>query len=170
MEKPIKPNTPASSISLNFAYSSVAKIDVLDTHFVATLKNGKKLLIKNAALKSTMDPSFEVVFTDKKIKGQKIIQSADVVESNLSDVESWNDAKEYVPENTPVPAEKELVNKVDNKLELVEKPFIPSYVYGIVGAVGALIGIAGMTQKKSSSSSAPIDPPIVVKRSVKIGS
>lgn len=61
---------------LPFQRKDIRKIEVVDTDFVVTLADGKKVVIRDGALKAMMYPDYQVKLNDLAFNGQMIIQNA----------------------------------------------------------------------------------------------
>ena len=72
----------SKGVKLNVLRSDVKSIRIVDTDFVVQLKNGKKIVIRDGAVKSMMDPEFTLAFKDVDVAASNVLQHAGPVEIN----------------------------------------------------------------------------------------
>lgn len=171
--------TTDAKITLNnIALSDVKEIKVADTDLVITLRSGKRVVIKDGALRSMIDSQLKIQFTDKEINAASLLRMAGKMEvSELSDVAvaSAEQSSEDVlvsdsaaAESTAASADtaSDAVAGVAATAAAPEGIFATilkwaptATIVGAVGAVaGALLGAGGGGGGSASTTAAPVTP------------
>lgn len=83
---PGQPSLPSGAarevVRLGISRADVARYQIVDTDIVVTLKNGRKVLIPDGAVKTMLDPDFALSYTDGDVLGTEIMQNAGPLEIN----------------------------------------------------------------------------------------
>ncbi|MEN9671103.1 MAG: hypothetical protein RL018_1380, partial [Pseudomonadota bacterium] len=135
--------------------SDVLRVEVVDTDFVITVKPGRKILIREGALKSTIDENFSLEFSDQQLlTGTELFSQAQT--SVLPSDSNW---KDLITEPTVTP--KNVIETQPN----ISAPFAGFNLTTLALGVGGLAlaggggGGGGSSSASSSSSGTPSATP-----------
>lgn len=138
--------------------SDVVRIDVVDTDFMITVKSGRKILIREGALNSTIDENFSIEFSDQEIMtGTELFSQAQT--SLLPSDSNW---KDFITDPTVSP--KSIPEKTPN----LPAPFISANLTTLALGASALAlaaaggGGGGGGGGGATSSVTPVVPPATI--------
>ncbi len=186
-----KVNSNSSAVSgkvtdvarLGVRRADVKSIRVVDTDMVILLTNGKKLFIRDGAVRAMMDPNFTLAFTDEEMLGRDVLQQAGPLESTplSTTTASETGSSTATPEGKAlkqgsagltegarevgsVAPAAEGVRDAQSSPLLVEKGFFASLnpAWGAVGALGALGGGGGSGAAATADSSSAVVSGVVM--------
>ena len=78
-----------TKLLLDIKRQDVARVEIVDTDFVLTLKSGRKVLVRDGALRTTLDQNFVLVFLDEEVGGKALFDQAQA--QALSPNATWSE-------------------------------------------------------------------------------
>lgn len=124
----------ANVVRLRFNRSDLVKVLITDTDFVLVFVNGRKVLIKDGAIRSTLEKNYKILFNEEEVDGSLLFSEAETAEGPVEAL-PWG----AMPEDFM--SEAELAAKGGATVLTVS---VPKSGLGNLGLVGGALGALGL--------------------------
>ena len=124
----------ANVVRLRFNRSDLVKVLITDTDFVLVFVNGRKVLIKDGAIRSTLEKNYKILFNEEEVDGSLLFSEAETAEGPVEAL-PWG----AIPED--LMSEEALAAKAGATVLTVS---VPKSGFGNLGLVGGALGALGL--------------------------
>jgi hypothetical protein len=115
---------------LPFKRSDLVKVQITDTDFVLVFVSGRKVLIKDGAIRSTLEKDYKIAFAEEDVEGALLFAEAETVQGTV-DALPWGALPEDFMSEADLAARETTLT-------------VKSGAVGSLGTIGGVLGALGL--------------------------